>query len=326
MVRDFEDEIVRRTGASLVETPSRALPGFISRRVAHGTRYSAVRQWVPRGQFELAADVLWVPLMGPEDFELDLFAGWDRRVGVKILYFFDTFEAQLPAIRRVLAATSWDFVSTAFTDAKPFLEARTQRPWHIIPQGVRLERFRPAPTEERVIDFSAYGRRLQPVHEAVRRFCAASKKYYDYTTSAQVQAPLDAREHYAQYAWHLSHSVFTFCWPVETTRPGRATSFSPITCRWFEAAASGTVVIGQPPRDPEFCALFGDDAVVEIDPEEDVSSSCTRLWQNRAALLAGAAERRAARARAWSWASRIVEIGQAAGIPLSGMSGAARTG
>ena len=37
---------------------------------------------------------------------------------------------------------------------------------------------------------------------------------------------------------------FTFGWPVEFTHPDRVKTFSPITCRWFEAAASGAVVVG----------------------------------------------------------------------------------
>src|SRR5688572_27713552 len=95
MLRDFEDEIVRITHAERVAAPGSSLPKFISARLAHGTRYSSLRRCVPKQAHELKGDVLWVILMGPENFTLDLFAGWDQTVGIKILYLFDTFDAQL---------------------------------------------------------------------------------------------------------------------------------------------------------------------------------------------------------------------------------------
>src|SRR5438105_8062553 len=119
MLRDFEDEIVRLTGAQIVEAPHRQFPRFISRRLAHGTRYAGLRRVVPKEEIDLKADVLWVVLMGPENFTLDLWKAWDRHVGVKVLYLFDTIDAHLDSIRRVLRSTRWEFTSTAFHGAKP---------------------------------------------------------------------------------------------------------------------------------------------------------------------------------------------------------------
>ncbi len=91
MLRDFEDEIVRITGADRVTAPIRSMPTFVAKRLEHGTRYSKFRRWIPKEKHELKADVLWVVLMGPESFTLDLYKGWDKSVGLKILYLFDTW-------------------------------------------------------------------------------------------------------------------------------------------------------------------------------------------------------------------------------------------
>jgi hypothetical protein len=247
--------------------------------------------------------------MGPENFTLDMYKAWDRHVGLKILYLFDTYDAQLPSIRRVLRSTDCDFVSTAFHGAKSFLEEETQREWNVVRHAVNLNRFRPAPKESRVIDFCAYGRRFEPVHSAMKEFCGRNGKYYDYTTTASVQAELDARDHYAQYAWHLRHSIFNFCWPVEVTNPGWAKMHSPITCRWFEAAASGNVILGQAPQDPGFAEIFGADAVIQIDHANgNVLKSCESLWAQRDQYLERALERREKHSAKWSWESRIAEI------------------
>lgn len=309
MLRDFEDEIVRITGAETVQAPHRALPKFLSDRVAHGTRYSGARKWVPKEEYELKADVLWVVLMGPENFTLDLYSGWGKNVGLKILYLIDTFDAQLASIRRVLRSTKWDLTSTAFLGAKPVLEEQTQREWQVVRHAVKLDRFRPANMEERVIDFCAYGRRLERVHQSVREYCNLKGKYYDYTTAASIQPQLDPREHYGQYAWHLAHTVFNFCWPMEVTNPGRSKLHSPITCRWFEAAASGNVILGQAPADPEFEHIFGPNAVLDIDyANGNLMNVFEMLWAKRHEHLRTALERRAALSHNWSWESRIREI------------------
>lgn len=318
MLRDFEDEIIRLTGAEPVIAPNRSLPAFIGGRLKHGTRYSAARKWLPKEEYEVEADVLWVILMGPENFTLDLFKGWDRKVGFKILYLFDTYDAQLPSIRRVLGATDWDFVSTAFHGAKPWLEEETQRAWHLVRHAVKLERFQPAADNERVIDFCAYGRRLETVHKAIREYCGRNGKYYDYTTSASIQPELDARDHYAQYAWHLGHSVFNFCWPMELTNPERSKFHSPITCRWFEAAASGNVILGKAPEEPGFEEIFGSDGVIEISHSNgNLPDFCQSLWEKRDCYLERALERRNKLASKWSWETRIHQIMEATGLELA---------
>ncbi|MGJ5673024.1 MAG: glycosyltransferase [Nostochopsis sp.] len=311
MLRDFEDEIVRITDGNKVVMPKRKLPKFIESRISHGTRYASLRNLIPKVECDLKADVLWVILMGPENFPLDLFKNWDRNVGIKILYIFDTFERQLPSIRRVLESAKWDLAITSFHEALPFLEEQTQRKWYAVAQGVKLDRFKPVNKEEKLIAFSAYGRRLENVHKSIREYCLQTDKYYEYTTTTGLQPQLDTLENYRQYAWHLAHSFFTFSWPVELTHPKRVRTFSPITCRWFEAAASGTVILGQAPKDPEFEKIFGSDFVIPIDytnSQENLKYIWEELWENRYYYFQSALKYREMLVKNWSWESRVWEI------------------
>ncbi|MEA5602300.1 glycosyltransferase [Nostoc sp. UHCC 0252] len=311
MLRDFEEEIIRVTSGHPVVMPKRKLPTFIESRIGHGTRYGNLRKFIPKVEYDLKADVLWVILMGPENFPLDLFKNWDRHVGVKILYIFDTFEGQLPSIRRILDSTKWDLAITSFHGALPFLEEQTQHKWYAIPQGVKLDRFKPVAKEEKLISFSAYGRRLQNVHNSIKEYCLQTNKYYEYTTTTGLQPQLDPCENYRQYAWHLAHSFFTFSWPVELTNPKRVLTFSPITCRWFEAAASGTVILGQAPKDPEFEKIFGSDLVIPIDytnTPENLRLIWEELWENRSSYLQAVVTRREKLGYKWSWENRVKEI------------------
>ena len=117
---------------------------------------------------------------------------------------------------------------------------------------------------------------------------------------------------YKQYAWHVRHSHFTVCWPVEITHPSRAGSMSPITCRWFESAAAGSTMLGAPPKDPMFTRLFGADAVIPLDPAPrsagELRETLDVLYRDRDAHLARALDRRAEHAEAWTWETRVREI------------------
>ena len=146
MLRDFEEEIVRVTGASVVPIPPYRGPAMVVDRIAHGTRYAPLRRLVPRKKtFGVDADVLWLVLMGPENSWLDLYRAWDKRVGYRIVYVCDTFPEQIPALRRRVAAAKWDVMITSFHSCIPMLERETGRPWAAVAQGVNADRFVPVP-------------------------------------------------------------------------------------------------------------------------------------------------------------------------------------
>jgi hypothetical protein len=317
MLYDFQDEIARITGATFVETPQYALSG-IARKFSISTRYSGLRRFLRRRDFSAAMDVLWVVLMGPEEWVLDLYEDWDRRVGFKILYLFDTMERQIPVTRKVLESCKWDLTITSFSGAVPHLESGTQQEWHCVPQGVKLSRFQAVDGEARSIDFCSYGRRLNQIHDSLKKFCNTTGCYYDYTTTAGLRSDTKPQEHYGMYAWHLQHSIFNLCWPVELTSPGRVDSFSPITCRWFEAAASSNVVVGKAPRDPGFTELFGPDAVIEVDAglsSDDLQVVWRNLWESRFVHLESARRRYRDYCAQWSWERRVHDILKLAGLP-----------
>jgi len=313
MLRDFEGEIVRLTGATVVPIPEWPAPPAVKDRLAHGTRYAPLRRFVPRrGGFGVDADVLWLVLMGPEASWLDLYRAWDRRVGYRIVYVYDTFAEQLPALRRLSAAARWDLMITSFPDAVPMLERETGRPWAAVPQGVLVDRFLPVPAEKREIGLSSYGRRIEPVHQAIDRWSDETGVHYDATIASAINPGVSPAYLYKQYAFHLRHSWFTVAWPVERTNPSRAGALSPITCRWFEAGAAATTLIGAPPRDPAFVELFGEGAVLPLDPAPrspgETREAVAALWGRRHEHLRAAEARRAARIGTWTWEARVREI------------------
>jgi hypothetical protein len=318
ILEDFKDEIIRITGAEQVEAPCRNLPGFLGKRLIHGTRYSGLRKFVPKKDFRIDADVLWVILMGPENFTLDLFNNWDKNTGIKILYLFDAFEGQLPSVMRVLNSIKWDYTFTGFQGAKTYLDKQTHREWHLVHQGVKLDNFFPARAEEKVIDFCSYGRQMADIHRSIKEYCLHTGKYYDFnTTKTILEKDVSSKESYRKYAWHLSHSIFNFCWPLNLTHPHRVSNYSPLSPRYFEAAASGNIMLGQPPQDSKFDYYFGADAVIHIEPttpSSHLNAIWEKLWGNRHQHLQMALERRRRLSHLWSWESRVREILDTAGL------------
>jgi hypothetical protein len=291
--------------------------------LAHGARFAPLRRFVPsRRGFQVDADVLWLVLMGPESSWLDLYRAWDARVGYRIVYVYDTFPEQIPALRRLAAAARWDLMITSFHCCVPMLERETGRPWAAVAQGVKANRFTPVPGAERVIAVSSYGRRVEGVHAALDRFCDGEGLHYDATVAATLQPSVPPSYLYKQYAWHLRHSFFTIAWPVELTHPSRAGGLSPMTCRWFEAGASATTMIGKPPRDPIFAELFGAEAVIPLDPAPrsrgETREAIAALWANREEHLRRAEALRAERLARWTWEARVREILMLAGLHEGG--------
>jgi hypothetical protein len=268
MLRSFEKAIHQETNALEIDIPQYMVAQKYMNHFGHGLNRGKYRSFFPKQTWlPEEADVAWYVLMGPENYRLDLFKGWSNRYKKKILYLYDTLPAQYNTIQRIVNNADWDILITSFNEAVDDLEKLTLRKWYCVEQASDAELFKPVPTEDRLIHFSSYGRRYSKLHNAIIEFCDSNKLYYDYTTHDAKHPTAEPAELYKQYAWHLSHSLFTFSWPVELTNPSRAGHLSPITCRWFEALASGTAILGQEPRNKKFIDYFGKDFVVFVDPE-----------------------------------------------------------
>ncbi|MBE7170987.1 MAG: glycosyltransferase family 1 protein [Williamsia sp.] len=290
MLRALEDEIVRQTGALVVEVPDYG-QNAVTGRMMHGMRWESARRLLPKKSFPVQADVIWYVLMGPENYELDLFTDWEKTARYRIAYIYDTLEPQFSLTKKLFSADSFNIRITSFDDAVPYLENLTGKKWHAIEQAVPGDLFAPVAPERKIIDFSSYGRKFPAFHDTLIQFCKSNGLYYDYTTHDVKHPTAPEEELYKQYAWHIRHSAFTVSWPVELTNPKRAGRLHPITCRWFEALACGTVIIGQPPANALFDQLLHPDLVIKIDPaarKEEIFKSLDKLWANKDRYLQAA--------------------------------------
>jgi hypothetical protein len=313
MLRAFETSIIDRVAAKTVSIFQDDAIQWIDGRLSPGTRWDKLRRFVPKQKLSIPpeTEAIWLILMGPENYSLDLFRDWEKTSAKRILYVFDTFPKHIPRLKRLVSTGIWDVLVTSFNDAVPLLEAATGRRWFYVDQGIPTDLFTAPPAAERVIHFSAYGRREERAHSATLDFCRRNGLYYDFTTHNRSQPSASSQDLYRQYAWHVSHSVFTFSWPVDLTAPTRAEGLSPITCRWFEAAGAGTVVIGMHPQNPHFGELFGDNFVVPLDVNQShdrIVDQLTEIWADREVYFARAQALRSRLNGSIDWAARVDEI------------------
>lgn len=310
MLRALEDEIVKQTQAEVVEVPYYGMDAM-TKRVGHGMRWDKARRLLPKKPFEAEGDVLWYILMGPENYELDLFKDWHYKAKYRIVYLYDTLEPQFTLIKNLFSDDLFNIRITSFNDAVLHLEQLTGNKWHVVEQGVPASLFGYVPEKDKGIEFSSYGRRFPAFHNALLEFCQSNHLYYDYTTHDGKGPTAPEEELYKQYAWHLSHSKFTVSWPVELTNPKRAGRLHPITCRWFEAASAGTVILGRQPDNPLFNQMLDEKLVISIDPFQDknvIWKKLDHIYSNKEALLHQARTIQEANAHRWTWKNRVSEM------------------
>jgi hypothetical protein len=285
MLRALENAIVQQTNAEIIYLPDFGKEKLLEKS-QHGMRLSSFRKLVPKKQLDIEADVIWCILMGPENMMLDLFKGW-QKIKHRIVYLFDTLPPQYPLIKSLFSSDAFNIRITSFNDSKEDLEKLTSKKWHVIEQAGTENLFKSIPFENKIIHFSSYGRKWPALHEALVEFCCKNKLYYDFTTHDGRHPVAEAELLYQQYAWHINHSLFTFSWPVELTNPSRAGHLHPVTCRWFEAACAGTVMIGKKPGNEKMEDYLFPGSVIELDPSgkrEDMLVKLENIWQNRKEL------------------------------------------
>ena len=288
MQRSFEAAIRQITAARVVDIPAYSFAPKYMHHFGHGMNKAGLRKFFPRQPFVLNADVAWYVLMAPENYRLDLFEGWANSCRKKVLYLYDTLPAQYPLIKKLFSDGTWDILITSFDDAVEDLQRETGQKWHSVEQAADEDLFEPVAIEHRHIHFSSYGRRYPKVHEVVQEFCNENGLYYDFTTHDGRHPTAEPSDLYKQYAWHMNHALFTFSWPVEFTNPARAGHLKPVTCRWFEAAAAGTILVGKAPGNNKFNTFFDKDLVHPIDPDADPASikkTIQQLWDQRQELF-----------------------------------------
>lgn len=270
---DFEDALCGRADADLVHAPS------YSRRA----RLRAALRWrdrtfrpvsPPRDEYDLCVLVAmnpgWVSTLRYIDHVRE-------RCKTIVVYVFDAWNADEDLLRRNRRAWALcDLVYVSFPWTVDTFSRHLPCPVEYLPQAASAARFQPW-RDERPIDVLSVGRRLGAAHALIREIAQRHDLFYHYSES---EAPdvidlLESRELLARLCQSARSQI---CWPAEETNPNRRGEGSPVTSRWFEAAACGSVVLGRSPGASDFHELFPYERfVIELDPGDPVGFERTLL-------------------------------------------------
>jgi hypothetical protein len=278
---EFEDVITQVTDADRIDAGGAERLDF-SRRAYKLARYaSGSREWARAlspapSVVRLERDYdLFLPVFNDayELYALATVPGWRKRCRVAACYVAELWPHQLP---RYLLELLGDFDHVFVGVHSPVREVTriTRRPCTYLPLAADLLTFSPLlQPVDRVIDVCNLGRRSDRTHAALLRLARDRRIFYYYDT-AVASGPdkkqrtfrvEDAAEHRLLLANLLRRSRYYLASRARANQPEFTRGHEEISGRYYEGAAAGTVMLGDPPDCEHFRQQFDwPDAVIGL--------------------------------------------------------------
>ncbi len=262
-----------------------------------------------------------------ELFALAAVPEWRARSRVAVCFVNEAWANDLPRYLLELLAP-FDHVFAGVYDAAGEVARIAGRPCAYLPLGTDVLRFAPWPLPPaRSIDVCNIGRRSPVTHQAMMRLAGDRRVFYYYDTVVasgidgrhRTFSVADAAEHRRLLASLLQRSRYFIANRARVNEPEFAGGRDEISSRFYEGAAAGAVMLGEPPRDDEFRRQFDwPDAVIPLpfhSPDVDrvianLDRDPRRLARIRRDNVRNAALRH-------DWVHRLRAIFEAAGVPIT---------
>jgi len=208
-----------------------------------------------------------------ELFALAAVPDWRRRCRVAACFVNELWAHLLPGYLLELLA-EFDHVFVGVQHIVGDVQRIVGRPCSYLPLAVDVLRFAPFPEEpSRAIDVCNIGRRSPVTHEALMRLAREGRIFYYYDTVAASGAGRKERtfrvDDPAEHRWLLAsllrRSRYFIANRGRINEPEHTRGHDEISARFYEGAAAGTVMLGEPPRTEEFERQFDwPDAVIPL--------------------------------------------------------------
>ena len=277
---ELEDVITEVTGADRVDAGGRASLER-SRRAYKLARFATrsrrlARGWTPRPstvRLERSYE-LFFPVFNHvhELYALASVPDWRRRCRVAACFVNELWAHLLPGYLLEMLA-EFDHVFVGVRHIVADVERIVGRPCTYLPLGTDVLRFAPSPAPPRAIDVCNIGRRSPVTHQALMGLAREGRIFYYYDTVAASGAGRkertfrvdDAAEHRWLLASLLQRSRYFIANRGRINEPELTRGHDEISARFYEGAAAGTVMLGEPPRTEEFDRQFDwPDAVIPL--------------------------------------------------------------
>lgn len=332
MTYEFEDVISEMTGAHRIDVGDEPALEFSRRvyklsRYATGSRQLARMVTPPPAVVELDRDYeLFFPTFNHayELFALATIPDWRKRCRVAACYVAELWVKELP---EYLLELLGDFDHIFLGVSNPVAEVAriAGRPCSYLPIAADVLRFTPYPDPPpRHIDVCNIGRRSAVTHGALLRLARERRIHYHFDTVAasgidKKQRSFhvhDAAEHRLLLAGVLQRSRYYFASRARVNEPEFTLGREEISGRYYEGAAAGSVMIGEPPDSDEFRRLFDwEDAVIRVPFDcPDIADRLVELDRDPQRLADIARRNTHQAALRHDWSHRLRSVFQTLGI------------
>ena len=320
---EFEDVLASVTNAQIVTpthnrfTPlAEPLVNRLNKRFSFGSKLDA-----PFGCATISAqhDLMFALFQLPSDLVALSAMRESTNFGTKVCFIEEMWAADLDRWKgHVERLNDFDHVFLASAGTVDPLQERLDVPVSFLPFGVDALRFAPDDADaDRPIAVNNIGRRSAITHGALRDWASRTDRmyYFDTFTPGYVY---DFREHREVLASINKASRYVVTNRGVGANPERTNFQDELSFKFFEAVASGCIMIGEPPSIPEFSKLFDwEDAHIAVPfdyPDignllEDLENDPVRSSRARRMNLKAGFERHDA-------LYRVQEVFETLGIPL----------
>jgi hypothetical protein len=279
---EFEDTFAAVTDARRIDVTDLPALEFSRRayklaRLASGSSKLA-RQLAPYPRNKVALEreyELFFPIFSHsyELYSIELIPDWRQRCRKAACFITEIWSNMLPEYLLELLS-DFDHVFVGFRHSVNDVARITGRPCTYLPLAADVLRFAPASRNQpRPIEVCNIGRRSPVMHQALLDDAERRQSFYYYDTVAASGADLKHRtfrvdiphEHRRMLATLLKHSRYYIANRSYVNKPEFTAGRDEISARFYEGAAAGTVMIGEPPRTDEFKQQFNwPDAVITV--------------------------------------------------------------
>jgi hypothetical protein len=270
---EFEDLVAGLTGAELGQV-NNFDSMLVGRRIYHFLKQASgshelASTLTPRlGQIQLTRDYdLFLPMFNHPDevFTLSAVKNWRKRCRFAACYLSEAWISELPRYPLELLR-EFDHIFVGLQGVVESLMEITGRPCSYLPRAVDTLLFSPYPNPaRRGLDVANIGRRSAVTHARLLEMSHRDNLFYYYDT-AQVSFRIGSsisfrvtnpREHRWLLASLLKRARYFMASRAFADRPGLTAGQEEIPGRFYEGAAAGTIMLGEPPDCETFRDQFG---------------------------------------------------------------------
>jgi hypothetical protein len=265
---EFE-EVIRQIDSTEVFAP-RANPSSLRYGFAKRLAYRlpvTINPGIRRLEGKAQYDLFFTVCGGLSDLlAVDASLDWRQLCNASVCLIDECWANQITQHRRFLRILEkFDVVTLYYSQSvQPVGRSITSRCLYL-PPGVDTLLFSPYPkSPPRAIDVYSIGRRSEITHQTLVRMAAQAGLFYLHDSIAGSQA-IDWAQHRTLFANIAKRSRYFIVNPGLIDKPEIRGTQSEIGNRYFEGAASGTIMIGERPQNQEFAKLFDwRDALIEM--------------------------------------------------------------